>query len=1078
MTIMKNYFYPFLLIATFATAKNKFSTDSINPLSTSNKATTNIINEKKIQLESLTQSRIKYEQDLQKTTQSLVEINQKLKNTSNKNNYAFLQKTEQLLHKIDFTQKELISFFSTFIDEVESSLTNTVPFFIFPVDELSKIITRNEKLVVQLAMQQDTEKIKQEKEEQELLNIINDFSNESAIKQLEDLKNKLLELQKEKHQITNSFIAFLKKEIFFLKEKTIPSPLTRSTKSSKSIGSSLPRLINYTKNNSYLSKFSTTLIGLLGSIGLYKYATKNKRKNLEKKGASKIGNKISRENFSHYYGSIPSEIEQLKDNSTQLKEVFLVGPGKKFLVQCLAGELNTPFNSITLSELIQLIKKKVNKINQKNEVMQIIEREFSKYIKDIQKKTKQLGAKTTIIHLDKIGLITEELAILPILLNTVQNMNHQKNMPQLIISYALSSSELKEPIEALGCNVIEISLPDEQTRKKIFSDANLESKLPIQNIKDLVENTNQMKVSEIQSIVQKLQNFKGEKPFTIQELVQKEKSNKREKLLKNIATVDLSFPKNRLSQYIGEIPSSFINFIKKTKDNSNTLIKKILLSGPPKSGKKHLAKSIAGEYDAFFVEIPVQDLVKEGDNLQKDILQIQKAALQANNKRVIVYIDGYIDSFIEQFSSKIDKQLALKNISSQIEKVNNASNENLPHVLLIGSLKADQEDLAVAEEDNILTAISEELIGPETFDNVVEIPFPTAEHRKKIFEQYGQYNKTVNLTDFAQKTEGMFPGNIRKLIHKAKISAEERGKEEIFSEDLYSAGKEIFEKTKKEANDSSLIIPGFAGDPPKKIIEAYNQLNDQKHFTEKYNLSIPTGILLTGPPGSGKTIAIEGLAKKLRCPIITLHGSEFAQKYIGDGAKKVGDAFFRAREIAKNPKHKNKKAVIVAIDEADVLLRSYDSENQTKAGTSATRAKFLNEMNRVGKDNATIKNRPPIVVIAATNEATGKLDKASIRPGRFDIIAKMDHPNKEARKEILRYYLKRHNLAGKINDIGLNQIAEETEKFVGADLAYGIKRAIINNELTKTEMTCETLLQGLKEAKQHKKDLKKGKSYI
>jgi len=192
---------------------------------------------------------------------------------------------------------------------------------------------------------------------------------------------------------------------------------------------------------------------------------------------------------------------------------------------------------------------------------------------------------------------------------------------------------------------------------------------------------------------------------------------------------------------------------------------------------------------------------------------------------------------------------------------------------------------------------------------------------------------------------------------------------------------------------------------------------------KKFNVESPKGILLYGPPGTGKTMLAKAIASTTNSTFISLSGSELVHKYIGEGAKVVKDLFKLARE---------KQPSIIFIDEIDSVA-GYRMDNTTGAEREVNRTmtQLLVEMDGF-KDSENIK------VIGATNRID-ILDKAILRPGRFDRIIEIPLPNKEDRKEIFNIYLKKVPTYR----LDLENLIEKTEGASGAEIKLICKEAAI-----------------------------------
>jgi cell division protease FtsH len=231
--------------------------------------------------------------------------------------------------------------------------------------------------------------------------------------------------------------------------------------------------------------------------------------------------------------------------------------------------------------------------------------------------------------------------------------------------------------------------------------------------------------------------------------------------------------------------------------------------------------------------------------------------------------------------------------------------------------------------------------------------------------------------------------------------------------------------------------------------ESLTEIVDFLHNPKKYSeigATLPKGVLLVGPPGTGKTLIARAVAGEAKVPFFALSGSEFVQMFVGMGAAKVRDLFSQA----------NKKApCIVFIDEIDAIGKKRDGIT-TNDEREQTLNQLLTEMD--GFDG-----QKGVVILAATNRPES-LDKALLRPGRFDRRVQMELPDLEGRKAILQVHLKKV----KHEDINLDLIARATSGASGAELANIVNeaalRAVRNNSKSVTtadlEESIETVIAG------------------
>ena len=207
------------------------------------------------------------------------------------------------------------------------------------------------------------------------------------------------------------------------------------------------------------------------------------------------------------------------------------------------------------------------------------------------------------------------------------------------------------------------------------------------------------------------------------------------------------------------------------------------------------------------------------------------------------------------------------------------------------------------------------------------------------------------------------------------------------------------------------------------LTEVVNYLHDPSKYQE-IGASMPKGILLVGPPGTGKTMLAKAVAGEANVPFFSMSGSEFVEMFVGMGASKVRDLFKQAKE---------KAPCIVFIDEIDAIGQKRNSGN---LGGNDEREQTLNQL-LVEMDGFT--NNEGVIVMAATNRAD-ILDNALLRPGRFDRRVYMGLPDIKGREEILKVHARGKPLG---DDVDLKSIARGTAGFAGADLENLLNEAAI-----------------------------------
>ena len=212
---------------------------------------------------------------------------------------------------------------------------------------------------------------------------------------------------------------------------------------------------------------------------------------------------------------------------------------------------------------------------------------------------------------------------------------------------------------------------------------------------------------------------------------------------------------------------------------------------------------------------------------------------------------------------------------------------------------------------------------------------------------------------------------------------------------------------------------------------------------ETVGIEPPTGVLLHGPPGTGKTMLAKAVANQTDATFIKMAGSELVQKFIGEGARLVRDLFELAAE---------REPAIIFIDEIDAIAsKRTESKTSGDAEVQRTMMQLLSEMD--GFDQ-----RGDISIIAATNRFD-MLDRAILRPGRFDRLIEVPEPDHEGRLQILDIHTRSMNLADAVD---LGEIAADTEGFSGAELeSLATEAGMFAIRDGRTEITTEDFADAL-----------------
>ena len=232
---------------------------------------------------------------------------------------------------------------------------------------------------------------------------------------------------------------------------------------------------------------------------------------------------------------------------------------------------------------------------------------------------------------------------------------------------------------------------------------------------------------------------------------------------------------------------------------------------------------------------------------------------------------------------------------------------------------------------------------------------------------------------------------------------------------------EVYDDTERKTKVTFDDIAGL-DEEKEELKEIVEFLKRPKRFAEM-GAKIPKGILLYGKPGTGKTLIAKAIAGEADVPFISMSGSEFIEMFAGLGASRVRKLFDKARKLSP---------CIVFIDEIDAIGSRRTSNSGAESENNQTLNQLLVEMDGFSTEET-------IIVLAATNRPE-MLDKALLRPGRFDRQVTIPAPDLNGREAILKIHSKDKKLA---DDVSLYNIAEDTAGFTGAELANILNEAAI-----------------------------------
>ncbi len=449
--------------------------------------------------------------------------------------------------------------------------------------------------------------------------------------------------------------------------------------------------------------------------------------------------------------------------------------------------------------------------------------------------------------------------------------------------------------------------------------------------------------------------------------------------------------------------------------------KGVLLHGPPGCGKTLIARAIAHETEANFFSVSGPEVVHKFYGESE--AHLRKIFEEATRKGPsIVFLDE-----IDAIAPKREK------VVGDVEK------RVVAQLLALMDGLTKRQNVIVIGATNIPNALDHALRRPGRFDREIAIPIPDRNGRLEILEIHSHgmpLSQDVNMSHLAEITHGFVGADLEALCREAamiclrrimpdidfaftSIPYERLAELEVHMDDFLAALREVepsaIREVFVEVPDVHWHDVGGLGAVKERLIEAVEWPLKYHHLFLEAGVKPSKGILLSGPPGCGKTMLAKAIATESQVSFISVKGPALLSMYVGESERGVREIFHKARQAAP---------CIIFFDEIDALVPLRSAGSSDSHVSERVLSQLLSEIDG-------IEELKGVLVLGATNRLD-MLDPAVLRPGRFDDVVEIPLPDDEDRREIFEIHLRNKPLEPGISPADM---AARTEGFSGAEIA-------------------------------------------
>lgn len=457
--------------------------------------------------------------------------------------------------------------------------------------------------------------------------------------------------------------------------------------------------------------------------------------------------------------------------------------------------------------------------------------------------------------------------------------------------------------------------------------------------------------------------------------------------------------------------------------------KGVLLHGPPGCGKTLIARAIANETEANFFSVSGPEVIHKFYGESE--AHLRQIFAEASKKGPSVVFLDEIDA-----------------IAPQREKVvGDVEKRVVATLLALMDGLNKRQNLIVIAATNIPNALDPALRRPGRFDREITIPIPDRNGRLQILEIHSRgmpLAQDVDMNHLAEITHGFVGADLEALCREAAmiclrrimpdidfamagIPYEQLSQLEVRLDDFLTALKDVEPSAIREV---FVEVPDVRWDDvgghetlKARLIESVEWPLHYGHVFEQAGTKPPKGILLSGPPGCGKTLIAKAIANESKVNFISVKGPALLSKYVGESEQGVREVFRKAKQASP---------CIIFFDEIDSLVPARGGGSSESHVAERVLSQFLAELDG-------IEELKGILVLGATNRAD-MLDPAVLRPGRFDEVVEIPLPESKDREQIFRVHLRNKPVEKGVDPVDL---AARTDGFSGAEVASVCNRAAL-----------------------------------